>query len=75
MNRIVVDSLLKVQLAGFSEPVELVDDVGNRLGHFVPTVARPASDECPYSGEELERMRSEKGGRPLREIWRSLGAK
>ncbi len=75
MNRIMVDSALKVQLAGVSEPVELVDEGGHRLGHFVPTVATLASDECPYSEEELERMKSERGGRPLAEIWTSLGAK
>ena len=66
MNRIMVDDVLKAQLAGVVEPVEFVDESGHRLGHFVPTMATLASDECPYSEEEeLARMRSEQGGRPL----------
>jgi len=75
MNRIVVDSTLKAQFVGLAEPAEIVDEAGHSLGHFVPTVATLASDECPYSAEDLARMRSEQGGRPLAEIWKSLGAK
>jgi hypothetical protein len=75
MNRIMIDNPLKAQLAALIGPVEVVDETGRSLGHFVPTQATIASDECPYSAEELQRMRSEEGGRPLVEIWKSLGAK
>ena len=75
MNRIIVYEPLKGQLGGAAQPVELVDESGRRLGHFVPTrIAEPA-DECPYSPEQLDEMRSERGGRPLKEIWKSLGVK
>jgi hypothetical protein len=74
MNRIMIEDPLKGQFAALIEPVEIVDQTGRSLGHFVPTHAMLASDECPYSAEELERMRSEEGGRPLSEIWKSLGA-
>ena len=47
---------------------------GRPLGHFVPRQGVTASDECPYSKEELQRMRAEQTGRPLSEIWKSLGA-
>ncbi len=75
MNQITVDSPLKVQLAGLAQPVEVVDEAGHRLGHFVPAQATIVSDDCPYSAEELAQMRSEEGGRPLAEIWKSLSAK
>jgi len=75
MNRITVYDPLKTQLDGLDEPVEVVDDTGRRLGHFVPAPATTASDDCPYSRDEMERMRREEGGRPLEGIWKSLGAK
>jgi len=75
MNRIMVDSPLKAQLLELAQPVEVVDETGRSLGHFVPIRATIVSDDCPYSTEELARMRSEQGGRPLTEIWKSLGAK
>jgi hypothetical protein len=75
MNRIIVHDPLKTQLDGLDEPVEVVDETGRRLGHFVPAPAVMASDDCPYSSDELERMRGEEGGRPLPEVWKSLEAK
>jgi hypothetical protein len=74
MNRITVDSSMKSRLDGLVTPVEVVDETGRTLGHFVPSAAIP-SDDCPYSIEDLERMRREQGGRSLSEIWKSLGAK
>ena len=75
MNRITVYDPLRTQLDALDEPVEVVDETGRRLGHFVPAVATTASDDCPYSRDELERMRGEEGGRPLAEILKSLEAK
>lgn len=72
MNRITVDNTVKVQLEGVAEPVAVYDLAGRMLGHFFPS---GPSDDCPYSAEELEGMRTEIGGRPLSEIWRALGAK
>jgi len=73
MTRITVPQSLNVQLDTLSEPAELVDETGRSLGHFVPTANSTSRDECPCSPEELERMRNEEGGRPLAEIWKSLG--
>jgi hypothetical protein len=75
MNRLVVMPPLRAQLDDLAGPVEIVDETGRRLGHFVPVAAATVTDACPYSASELERMRSEEGGRSLPEIWRSLGAK
>jgi hypothetical protein len=38
-------------------------------------LATTASDECPYTPDQLYAMRGEQGGRSLSEIWKSLGAK
>jgi hypothetical protein len=70
-----VENPLKTQLAGLLQPVEVVDGAGHSLGHFVPLHATDTSDDCPYSPDELARMRSAEGGRPLAEVWKSLGAK
>ena len=74
MNQITIDNPLTRRLHGLVEPVELIDERGRRVGHFVPAVPVNA-DECPYSSEELEALRGEGGGRPLTEIWNSLGAR
>ncbi len=74
MHQITIDNPLTSRLHGLVEPVEFVDASGHRLGHFVPAISL-ASDECPYSPDELDALRQEPGGRPLSEIWRSLGAK
>ncbi|NUQ63577.1 MAG: hypothetical protein HUU20_13965 [Pirellulales bacterium] len=75
MNRITVYEPLKGELDAVAQPVELIDEAGKRLGHFVPARITSPGEECPYSLEGLEHMQSEVGGRPLKEIWTSLGAK
>ena len=75
MNRITVNEPLTSQLDALGRPVALCDENGRVLGHFVPAVEPSVSDDCPYTEEELARMRAEEGGRSLPEIWRTLGAK
>lgn len=75
MNRIAVSRPLTSRLEEFAVPVEVVDETGRLLGHFVPRLATISSGECPYGPDELDAMRGDQGGRPLSEIWRSLGAK
>lgn len=72
MNRIIIDDSLKTKLFGVSEPVVLYDGSGSALGHFVPIVFVGEKDECPYSQEELQRMRAESGGRSWADIQKSL---
>ncbi len=75
MDRIVVSEAFRIQLDGLSGPVQLVDSAGVPIGQFVPTFVKLDDYDCPYSEAELEKMRSERGGRPLVEIWKSLDAK
>ena len=74
MNRVTVGDSLRNQLAGLAAPVEVVDESGQPLGHFVPRTSTSTPDSCPFSVEQLDAMRSETGGRPLPEIWKSLEA-
>jgi len=72
MNRLTIDHHASTQLGGVTQPVEVFDEEGNLLGHFVPRSSLDPSASCPYSEEELARMRTEKGGRFLAEIWDSI---
>ena len=75
MNRVMLDPVVCSQLGGFGAPVEVVDPEGRCVGHFLPGPNALAAYDCPYSPEELEQMRAERGGRSLDEIWKSIGAK
>jgi hypothetical protein len=73
MDRIIVGDTLRTELVGLNGPVEFVDNAGVPLGQFLPRFVKLADDGCPYSEAELEQARAEHGGRPLAEIWKSLG--
>ena len=75
MDRIVVSDALKTELDGLFGAVELIDATGTPLGQFVPQFVKLQDDGCPYSERELEQARAEHGGRPLAEIWKSLGVR
>ena len=75
MTRITVDDSLSRQLGLVGQTVELCNSAGLSLGHFVPAFTPHPEDNCPYSVEELAKMRAEEGGRPLAEIWKDLGVK
>jgi hypothetical protein len=76
-----LDPELRARLNGLDEEVEIRDEAGITVGHYVPEgiyrkmLYAAVEAACPYSKDELERMRRETGGRPLAEIWKSLGAK
>jgi hypothetical protein len=77
MSRVIIDDALGSKLSTYAKTVELCDQSGRLLGHFVPisreeTISRP-EDGCPDSEEELQAMRKQPGGRPLAEIWKRLG--
>jgi hypothetical protein len=77
MSKVIVDEVLRSTLEMCAAPVELCDQSGRLLGHFVPVgltgpISRPA-DGCPHSEAELQVLRNQTGSRPLAEIWKSLG--
>ncbi len=72
MSVVVVDEPLQHKLELLTAPVEMRDRQGRLLGRFSPVLSRRqvrlASDNCPYSDDELDAMRNEIGGRMLGEI-------
>jgi hypothetical protein len=77
MTQVQVDQALRQKLGGLSEPLELCDADGKVLGHFLPEAEDKkmlyGSVEIPYSDEEIARLRAERGGCSLEEIWKRLG--
>ena len=76
MSKVILDADLRRKLNGLNEPLEICDENGQSVGHFLPT---PVFDELfysalaaesPHSKEELRRRHQESGGRPLAEIWK-----
>jgi hypothetical protein len=77
MNKVIVDSDIRSKLNGLASQLELCDEAGNTLGHFVPPglykEMLSAWLNARVTDEELERASQEPGGRTLAEIWKSLG--
>ncbi len=79
MTRVIVDEGLRDKLNGCTEEIEFCDESGQHVGHFVPAelyrkmLYAYAESRCPYTKEEQERHQRETGGRPLADIWASLG--
>lgn len=71
MQQITLTAPLVGQFIASGHPIEILDEAGHRLGHFVPQVV--SADACPYSAAELAAMKAEQSGRPLSEVWQSLG--
>ena len=77
MSKVILDDVLRSKLNGLTEHLEVCDDSGHTLGHFLTDDQYHqllyASDQCPYTEEELQHSLKEPGGRTLAEIWKSLG--
>lgn len=77
MTNILVDDILRTKLHDLAEALTLCDETGRAVGHFLPeSMYRElvhAALAVPFSQDEVERRRKESGGRPLSEIWKSLG--
>lgn len=74
MNRVIVDPATLVRLRDVQNTLELCDDFGQVVGHFVPVVApsERAGLEPRVSEEELDRRERVGGGRPLADILTDL---
>jgi hypothetical protein len=73
----VLDEALRAKLNGLSEPLEVRDETGRIVGHFLPAAIYEqllyAVERVPFAPEELARRRAEPGGGPLADLWRRLG--
>ena len=76
MQTVTLDSSTRAKLHNLTELIEVRDEAGRVLGHFLPIERPPAAvvgRTCPHTDEEIEQLRRQTGGRPLAEIWHSLG--
>jgi hypothetical protein len=79
MTTLILDEALRAKLNRLEEQVDLRDESGRVVGHFLPEATyrkllyAAVEAACPLSAEELERRRQETGGRTLAEIWKNLG--
>ncbi len=65
MTKVILNKSILHQLKDLKEELEVCDEAGKTLGHFIP------QKECrpiPFSNEELDRFEKEPGGRSLAEI-------
>jgi hypothetical protein len=81
MGKLTLDSDLRSKLNGLNEHLELCDERGHTVGHFLPQTLyedlfyTALAAESPHSKEELKRRHRESGGRSLAEILQRLGPK
>jgi hypothetical protein len=79
MTKLTLDPQLRAKLNGLNEQIEVCDESGAIIGHFLPAAVyqkllyAAAEAACPYTKEELQKFQQQTGGRSLAEIWKSLG--
>ena len=74
MSILVLDQSAIQKLKAVATMAEVRDEQGTLVGYFHPAVTPETVDqyECPLSEEELRRVASEGGGRPLADILSDL---
>jgi len=77
MVRVTIDQAFCSQLGNFQSPLELCDETGRIVGHFIPVQDRSVYEgvDSPASDDELDRRSRDESGRRLAEILRDLDAK
>jgi hypothetical protein len=79
LESVILDKDLKAKLNGLNEQLMLCDETQEPVGVYLPLETYKKlvlkSLEFPFSKEEIERMRSEKGGSSLADFWKRLGVK
>ena len=75
MVRVTIDQAFRSKLGDFESPLELCDETGRVVGHFIPVQDRAIYEgvESPASDDELDRRSRDESGRPLTDILRDLG--
>jgi hypothetical protein len=74
MTKVTIDADTVAKLKDVREMVELRDETGKVVGHFLPGPPRDEHGKIivPFSEEELDEMAEQKGGRPLKDILADL---
>jgi hypothetical protein len=71
MTRITIDAATVAKLKDARDMVELRDEAGRIVGHFLPGPPRDEKGNIviPLTDQELEEASRQEGGRPLKEIF------
>jgi hypothetical protein len=78
MGAVTLDAVLRSKLNGLDEPLDIVDEAGRSVGHFLPArhyqqlLYRLAESQCPFDAQELNRMENEPGHQTLTEFWKTM---
>jgi hypothetical protein len=74
MTKVTIDAATVAKLKDVREMIELRDEAGRVVGHFLPGPPRDESGNIivPFSDAELDEMAKQKGGRPLKDILNDL---
>jgi len=79
MSTLIADIDLPKKLAKVTEPVDILDVSGRKLGRFLPEQTMGAEPLVPWdpsiTREELDRRAAEAGGMTLAEFWQKMGQK
>jgi hypothetical protein len=79
MCKLILDRELRAKLNGFNDEMELVDEQGNTLGHFLPEAQYRklayAWANAQVTDDELIKASQEPGGRPLSDVWNDLSSR
>ena len=78
MDKIILDPALREKLNGLDHELELCDETGRTLGHYLPDALYRklvlASLKVPATEEEIEEALRQKGtGCTLAEFWKKMG--
>jgi len=72
MTTVVIDAVLRSKLGNLAESVQIEDESGRVLGHFLPILDAPQR-EAQISQEEIELRLHHGGGRSFADIMQDLG--
>ena len=76
MTKVVLDSDLRKKLNGLREQVEICDEAGETVGHFLPAAAYrdllKGLAESVFDPQDVALARKQTGGKTLPEIWDRL---
>ena len=79
MSKIILDEDLRARLNGLDRTLEVCDEDGHTVGHFLPAAEyrkllyAAVNASCKVSDEEMDRRRQEGGGMSLAEFWKRMG--
>ena len=79
MSKITLDAALRSKLNGLNEELEVCDESGETVGHYMPREAYRkmlyliAELQYPRTKEELAELRKQTGGMTLAEFWKKMG--